>query len=313
MKKKIVVISSIVGLLLLAIVGISMIMFNVALARKVTPADAKLSYLFLSKDDLTQQWIDSVKLENGIVDTFICAKDGTNLHALYVKSPTKSSNTAILIHGYTDNAIRMFIFGQIYSRMGYNILLPDLRAHGLSGGEYIQMGWKDRKDILDWIKLSVNIFGDSTNIVLHGISMGAAAVMMTAGEESLPQNVKCFVEDCGYTSVWDEYKHELKKRYGLPAFPILYTTSWLTQFREGWGFKEASSLEQIKKQDRPILFIHGGADNYVPTDMVYELYDAQVGEKELWVEDGVAHADMYWQHRDQYIQKTKAFVSKHMK
>ena len=51
-------------------------------------------------------------------------------------------------------------------------------------------------------------------IVIHGISMGAATTMMTAGEET-PDAVKVFVEDCGYTSVWDVFSSELSLRLSL--------------------------------------------------------------------------------------------------
>ena len=52
--------------------------------------------------------------------------------------------------------------------------------------------------------------------------------MMVSGEKQKPF-VKCFVEDCGYTSVWDEFSHELKSSFHLPAFPLMYTTSWLCE------------------------------------------------------------------------------------
>lgn len=119
----------------------------------------------------------------------------------------------------------------------------------MSEGDYIQMGWKDRKDIIEWIEVGKHLFGEHTNIVLHGISMGAATVMMTAGDEGLQTNVKCIVEDCGYTSVWEEYEHEMKKRYGLPAFPILYTASWYAEYKVGWSFQEASSINQLKNRN----------------------------------------------------------------
>ena len=65
------------------------------------------------------------------------------------------------------------------------------------------MGWLDREDILRWIDF---ILADDpqAEIVVHGISMGAATTMMTAGEDT-PENVKVFIEDCGYTSVWDVF------------------------------------------------------------------------------------------------------------
>lgn len=54
-------------------------------------------------------------------------------------------------------------------------------------------------------------------MAVHGISMGGATTMMVSGEEQQPF-VKCFVEDCGYTSVWDEFSHELKSSFFLPPF-----------------------------------------------------------------------------------------------
>ena len=92
--------------------------------------------------------------------------------------------------------------------------------------------------------------------------MGGATTMMVSGEKQQPY-VKCFVEDCGYTSVWDEFSHELKSSFHLPAFPLMYTTSWLCEKKYGWNFKEASSLKQVEKCELPMLFIHGDKDTYV--------------------------------------------------
>jgi fermentation-respiration switch protein FrsA (DUF1100 family) len=250
--------------------------------------------------------------QSALRDTFIVADDGSKLHALYVKSATESPNTALIIHGYTDNSIRMLMIGHLYSEeMGYNILLPDLRAHGKSDGDYIQMGWKDRLDILKWINVSKYIYGDTTHMVIHGISMGAATTMMVSGE-NLPENVKCFVEDCGYTSAWDEFAYKLKEMYGLPEFPILHATSWYAQMKVGWNFKEASALEQVKKCQLPMFFIHGDKDTYVPTWMVNKLYDAKPGDKELWIVPNVEHADAYWDCTDKYVTRTKNFVNKYI-
>ena len=115
--------------------------------------------------------------------------------------------------------------------------------------------------------------------------MGAATTMMVAGESQRPY-VKCFVEDCGYTSVWDEFSNELKTSFGLPAFPLMHTASWLCDLKYGWNFREASALAQVAKCELPMLFIHGDADDYVPTWMVYPLYEAKPGEKELWLVPG---------------------------
>ncbi|NDV64178.1 alpha/beta hydrolase [Bacteroides sp. 224] len=310
--KKTVITLSVLVVLLIILIGGTVFMFNFSLASQTSATDEEDSYAYLFEHTYMKEWVDSLHHHSALKDTFILAEDGAKLHALYVKSAEESPNTALIIHGYTDNSIRMLMIGHLYNKvLGYNILLPDLRGHGKSDGEYIQMGWKDRLDILQWIDVTTQLYGDTTRMVLHGISMGAATTMMTSGEE-LPDNIKCFVEDCGYTSVWDEFAHKLKAEYGLPAFPLMHTTSLYCKMKNGWGFKEATALEQVKKCNRPMFFIHGGNDTYVPTQMVYPLYEAKPGEKELWVIPEVEHADAYWDHTEEYVDRTRNFVSKYM-
>ena len=210
----------------------------------------------------------------------------------------------------------MLHIARIYNKeMHYNVVLPDLHGHGLSQGDDIQMGWFDRLDVLKWIDLAPNMFAtvaDSMRLVVHGISMGAATTMCVSGERT-PDYVKCFVEDCGYTSAWDEFAHELRGRFSLPEFPLLYTASWLTQAKYGWSFKEASPLKQVAKCKKPMLFIHGDKDTFVPTWMVYPLYEAKPQPKQLWIAPGSEHAFAYRDHREEYIKKVEAFVGKYCK
>ncbi len=268
-------------------------------------------------------WLDSLQENNAIRDTFIVNKEGKRLHALYAAAPEPTCKTALIVHGYTDNAIRMLMIGYLYNKkLKYNILLPDLHNHGLSEGEHIRMGWKDRLDILQWLGIANGIFGQSdsekndtlhrtTQMVVHGISMGAATTMMLSGEK-LPEYVKCFVEDCGYTCVWDEFSHELKNQFGLPPFPLMYTTSLLCDIIYGWNFREASALEQVRKCDLPMLFIHGEADTYVPTWMVYRLFEAKSGLKELWIAPGSSHAMAYRDHPETYTSWVRNFTDKYI-
>ena len=235
--------------------------------------ESSWEYMFKNYPEL-ETWKDSLQQANALKDTFIYAPGQARLHAYYVAAPTPTSKTAVIVHGYTDNAIRMMMIGYLYNKsLGYNILLPDLRYSGLSDGDAFQMGWLDRKDVMLWMDIANQIYGDSTQMVVHGISMGGATTMMVSGEPQ-PDYVKCFVDDCGYTSVWDQFSKELKEDFGLPAFPLLYTSSWLCDWTKGWNFTEASSLEQVKKCSLPMLFIHGDKDDYVQTWMVHELYKA---------------------------------------
>lgn len=270
-------------------------------------------------------WADSLYKVKALRDTYITvrggdtrffAEDTTRLHALLLAAPQHTPCTAVLIPGYTDCAVNMLHIAYIYHHlMGMNILIPDLHANGKSGGSVMQMGWKDRTDVLRWIAIADSLYHDRTghaDIVVHGISMGAATTMNVAGETEAPgmQDVRCFVEDCGYTSVWDEFSYELDEMFGLPEFPLLYSASALCGLKYGWTFGQASPLRQVAKVRKPMLFIHGGNDTFVPTRMVFPLYNAKPAPKYLIVFHGSAHAKSYHDHRVDYEKAVINFVGK---
>lgn len=254
----------------------------------------------------TAEWVDSMRNAGALRDTFIVNR-GHRLHAYYAQRD-EALGTAVLVHGYTDCALRMMMLGKLYhDTLRYNILLPEHVRHGQSDGEAIQMGWLDRLNIERWTDVADSLWG-GVPVILHGISMGAATVMMCSGD-SLPQSVCGIIEDCGYTSVWDEFGGELRNRFHLPLHPLLDMASWMCHWRYGWNFREASALEQVKKSSLPMLFIHGGNDTFVPTEMVYRLYDAKSqGYKRLWVAPGSAHARSYSDYPQEYRQLVEEFV-----
>ena len=306
------------GLLAVAVVALTGGSFYM-LGYSLTPKDNKGkdipgSYEYMhSKCPFITPWLDSLQTTGALRDTFIINRKGRQLHAMFASAAKPTDKTAVIVHGYTDNAIRMLMIGYLYNNdLNYNILLPDLQDNGLSEGPAIQMGWKDRLDVLNWMNIANDIFGKHTQMVVHGISMGAATTMMVSGEAQQPF-VKCFVEDCGYTSVWDEFSFQLKDMFGLPEFPLMYTTSWLCNAKYGWNFQEASSLEQVKKCSLPMFFIHGDADTYVPTRMVYPLYEAKSEPKELWIVPGATHAMSYKDYPQEYTERVKKFVGKYIR
>lgn len=221
-------------------------------------------------------------------DKYLTSFDGLKLHSYEVINNTPSNKWVINVHGYTSEALNMSSYAKKYYDMGYNILMPDLRSHGSSEGDYIGMGWDDRLDIISWINY-ILAYNKNAEIVLHGVSMGAATVDMVSGEE-LPSNVKAIISDCGYTSVWDEFAFQLDDLFSLPEFPILNVSSLIAKIRAGYALNDASAIEQVKKSKTPILYIHGDADDFVPYYMMEELYNATSSEKEMLTIKDAAHA-----------------------
>ena len=203
---------------------------------------------------------------------------------------------AIVCHGYLGNSSQMAAYAKAFYDLGMSVLIPDALAHGESDGEYIGMGWLERPDMLGWIDSIVEADPDS-QIVLFGVSMGGATVMMASGEE-LPDNVKCIVEDCGYSSVMDEFSVQIEQMFGLPKFPLLYSADLICRIRAGYGFGEASAVKQLKKAEVPML------------DVVSEACASPIKEK-LSV-PGAAHGVAAWADPVGYWGAIQDFVGRFM-
>ena len=317
MKRRIIIsLLSLSVLVLVLIIGGSFYMLSYGLSNenKRGGLDKWNKEAFVDRHPETMVWLDSILANNALCDTFIHTAAQDSLHVYYIRAERPTRLVALLVHGYKDNALGMLHIGHMYADMGYNVVLPDLHGHGASSGDDIQMGWKDRTDVQRSAAFADSMFRADhahTAMVLHGISMGAATVMCVSGEQT-PFFIRCFVEDCGYTSVWDEFKTQLQEQFSLPPFPLLYTTSALCKLRYGWTFGEASPLRQLTKSHKPMLFIHGDADTYVPFPMVYELYKAKPAPKELWVAHGSKHGNSYQDHRAAYTNHVKIFLARYM-
>ena len=253
----------------------------------------------------TTQWLLNI---SNYSDVYIESFDKLKLHGYKILNENSTDKWVITVHGYIGKGIQMSSYAKRFYDMGYNILIPDLRGHGESEGNYIGMGWYDRLDILKWINLIIEE-NENSKIILHGISMGAATVSMVSGEV-LPINVKAIIADCGYTSVWEQFSHQLKAIYSLPNFPVMNASSLVARFKAGYGLKEASALKQVRKSKTPILFIHGDKDDFVPYRMMDELYNAANCEKEKLTIHGAGHAksskvdpDLYWSTIENFINK----------
>jgi fermentation-respiration switch protein FrsA (DUF1100 family) len=306
--------------------GIGAYFFNMALVRgdksfltssASNPAGSATSY----QDPISLEaaaWFKTITAPGSAQSRVInqTSFDGLNLVATEIVQSGaaftgNSGKWAIVIHGYTSDRNHMYPEAKIFYDAGYNILMPDCRASGDSGGKVISMGWFDRLDMKGWVNRLVKDNPDC-RILLYGISMGGATVMMTSGEE-LPPQVKCFIEDCGYTSAWDEFVYQAKQLFGLPPFPIMYMANTVCRMWGHFGLKEASSLNQLAKCTKPMLFIHGDADTFVPYAMLARNYAAKTeGVKDELIVHGAAHGLSYWTAPDEYKAKVLGFADMYM-
>ena len=214
-------------------------------------------------------------------DVEIKSHDGLTLRGQYFEYD-KNAPLEILFHGYKGNAERD-LCGAVERAFAVkrNALIVNHRAAGPSDGHVISFGVNERRDCLAWIKFAIDKFGHDVKIVITGISMGAATVMMSAGE-NLPENVISVLADCGYTSP-KEIICKVVDDMKLPT-KLLYPFIKLGARIYGrFNLEEASPLEAMKKCSVPIVFVHGDADDFVPYDMSVRLCEACASNKKVLI------------------------------
>lgn len=248
------------------------------------------------------QWL----LDHNAQDVYITNRDGLKLHASWVPAEN-AQGTVILVHGYHSCVLTDFgLSFERYHKRGMNLLLPSHRAHGKSEGKYVTFGVKESGDILEWIQFHNAHFG-SQPMMLSGLSMGAATVMYVAGE-ALPENVRAINADCGFTSPKEIIAKVFKDATRVSARPFLWATELFARFFAGFSLEEKDTRNTLAKNTRPILLVHGMADDFVPCDMTRKSYAACAGDKELLLVESATHGTSFLHAKEEYLAKIERLL-----
>ena len=238
-------------------------------------------------------------------DCSVLSHDGLTLRGKYYEYE-KGAPIEILFHGYRGDGERDLSAGiERCFAVNRNVLIVDQRASGTSDGKTITFGVKERYDCLKWIDFVNERFGKDTQILISGVSMGAATVVLAAAEE-LPDNVKCVLADCGFTSA-EEMIKKVIAGMKLPV-KLVYPFVWLgARIFGNFNLSLARPLDALEKCRLPILFIHGTKDAYVPYEMSQKMHKHYHGKKGLTLIQGAPHGLAYPVDKTGYIQAVKDF------
>lgn len=213
--------------------------------------------------------------------------DGLRLRGKYYEY-APGAIIEIMFHGYRGSAERDMCGGvQRCFKLGHSALIVDQRCSGKSDGNVITFGVKESRDCLDWMNFAIEHFGPDCRLMLTGISMGAATVMIAAGEE-LPKNVVGVLADCGFTSAKAIIKKVIRQLKLPPdlAYPFVKLGARLYGH---FDLEQTSALEAMKKCKVPVIFFHGETDDFVPCDMSRENFEACTGKKMLVTVPNAGH------------------------
>ncbi len=255
-----------------------------------------------------KEWFMAQNLEK----VSITSKDNLKLSGIYLPAEKTSDYIVLALHGYTSTGTSFCSLANYFHNIGFDCLMPDLRAHGESEGEYVGFGILDRFDCLEWIKYIVNKFGKEKKIIIHGISMGGATALMTTGFEDIPEQVKAVIADCAFTSPYDVFAHIMKRDYKMSEFPVMNINTMLCRKKAGYGFNDYSTLTAVKNTKLPILFIHGKNDDFVPVWMTEKNYEACVSPKKILMVENAGHGAAYYENHELYEKTVSEFLDEYV-
>ena len=291
-----------------ALLGAAYGMYRISFYHKPSPevpapGDMKSRHAYRDAMDADAAVLDNAPYE----EVHLTAQDGTDLFGRYYHH-RDGAPVVLIFHGYTGYAQRDGLGGYTLCRkLGYNVLLPDQRAHGHSGGHTITMGAKEQYDAQGWANWAAERFGLDTPLFLMGVSMGAATVMLASGLP-LPSSVKGIVADCGYTSA-EEITRKCLPEY-LPHTPVRLAYAVGRLGARLYGHFEPNRIDctaAVSRAAVPILFIHGEEDGFVPCEMSRKNYDACASRKQLLTIPGAAHAVCYYRDTPLYTRVATKF------
>ncbi len=274
----------IVASILIALIAVYTYYYRLAFARKKPKLG---SFSFAGSNDPEHKrkieegllWFDSQVKE----DIYIKSYDGLKLHSVYVQSIAKSDKLIIMFHGYRSSYKDFACAFEYYSSLGFDMIVVDQRAHGKSEGKTISYGVKERFDVVSWVEYARERFGNDIDIFIDGISMGASTVMMAA---DIVKDINGIIADCGYTSP-KEIIMCVAKSMRVPKI-FVYPVGLMARIFGKFDYSY-STKQSLARTDIPIIFVHGIADDFVPSYMTERNFDACASQKTMILVKNAIH------------------------
>ncbi len=236
-------------------------------------------------------------------------RDGTRLFGLFLPG-RRDYPGIVLCHGYFRSLAEPSDVGLRLHRAGYSVLLFDFRGCGRSGGRFTTIGYKETGDVLAAVALLKSRLG-SAPVGVYGISMGAAAAIMAAAQT---QEIAALVADSPYADLSGVLRRRMRDLVPLPGLaPVCWPVVLMGQLMSGGRLDRVRPADWVGRlSPRPILFIYGERDSYVPADHPRRLFAAAGPPREMWVAPGSGHAVARLDHPEEYMLKVLDFFNRHL-
>jgi pimeloyl-ACP methyl ester carboxylesterase len=233
------------------------------------------------------------------------SRDGTKLFGWWIPNP-EAIGTIVMCHGQTGSMDGDTHHAADLYKAGFSVFMFDFRAHGRSEGRWVTMGMYEKEDLLgalDFICEERNI----GEVGVLGFSMGAAVALITA---ALSDRICAVVADSGYGRLKRTLANYAIAR-GVPGFIARPFAAWvlvIAAIRTEGRIDQSDPIRwTLHIGPRPILFIYGEDDCFVPMQDVDRMASLAKGPVEVWVVDDAGHRGAYKADPAEYNRRVTNF------
>ncbi|WP_060892428.1 alpha/beta hydrolase [Streptomyces europaeiscabiei] len=234
---------------------------------------------------------------------FLRTDDGVNIEAVYdpravvyngsdgTGTPSSGHLAVVVAHGFTGDADRPHVrrVAGVLARYG-SVVTFSFRGHGRSGG-HSTVGDREVLDLAAAVRWARELGHE--HVATVGFSMGGSVVLRHA---ALPDGPDAVVSVSAPARWYYRGTAPMRRVHWLITRPegrLVGRYGFRTRIHHrDWNPVPLSPVESVPLiSPTPLLIVHGDRDGYFPTDHP-EMLAAAAGENgELWLENGMGHAE----------------------
>lgn len=241
-------------------------------------------------------------------EVWFTATDGVRLHGWWIPSARPAAPTLLFLHGYAGSKDPDLCYAALLQPR-FNVLMFDFRGHGRSGGNRTSLGYLECRDVagaLRWLRRERRV----GRVGVLGFSMGGAVAVLAAAR--YPEIAAVAVD-----GAFGDLRHALASEGRRRGFPPLVreALAWLLALAAarhlGFPNRAGQPLRWVHRiAPRPLLVIHGSADDVCPLPGAHRLVERAREPKELWIIPGAAHCDSLSHGAEVYRDRLVAFFER---
>lgn len=231
---------------------------------------------------------------------------GAVLKGWFLSNPAAHGRTVVLLHGISANKSIVLGRGVDIEKLGYNVLLVDLRRFGESTGSMTTYGFDESREI-GWVadRLVERPDVSKDGVIVVGCSLGGAVALQT-----LPYpHVRAVVADSAFADLasmmaWRGHQ------WHVPSWPFQDLCTWEVSMVAPFRVDEISPVSCLSHSRKPVFLIHGSGDTSVPFQQALELSRAGDPNTTFWAVPGAEHLQAFRLHHDEYMRRLSTFLAK---